>query len=118
MKKKQEEKSRKMLFHKLLTKTANIGVACSDEVDDYKSTGSVLEKLSLFEKLEQRQASAVGTLTKQNSTGSTGSNNESPSGIRRNDEISKPIRSIEKDPGMSFDFTLLFPSSFCFFFFF
>lgn len=76
---------------------------CNDEVDDYKSTGSVLEKLSLFEKLEQRQVSAVGalnTLSKQNSTTSSGSGNESPSGIRRNEDVSKSMRSIEKDPGM------------------
>lgn len=76
---------------------------CNDEVDDYKSTGSVLEKLSLFEKLEQRQASAVGTLnslSKQNSTTSSGSGNDSPSGIRRNEDVSKSMRSIEKDPGM------------------
>lgn len=75
-------------------------------MDDYKSTGSVLEKLSLFEKLEQRQASAVGTinsLTKQNSTTSTGSSNDSPSCGRRNDDLTKSIRSNnEKDPGMHF----------------
>lgn len=74
-----------------------------DDIDDYKSTGSVLEKLSLFEKLEQRQSitsAANATLTKSNSITST-SSNDSPSGsIRRNDEHSRTVRSTDKDPGM------------------
>lgn len=91
-----------------------------DDVDDYKSTGSVLEKLSLFEKLEQRQAASTAAaaaavanaaaLAKSNSiTSSTGAINEtsaSPvSNVRRNDDLSKSIRSIDKDPGMQSNFT-------------
>lgn len=72
-----------------------------DELDDYKSTGSVLEKLSLFEKLEQRQlsASATASLAKSNSVTSTSSNESPSSSVRRSDELSKSICSIDKDPG-------------------
>lgn len=72
-----------------------------DDVDDYKSTGSVLEKLTLFEKLEQRQASTAAALAKSNSITSTGSNEMPTSTVRRNDDLSKSIRSIDKDPGMT-----------------
>ncbi|XP_055316561.1 DEP domain-containing protein DDB_G0279099 isoform X19 [Sitodiplosis mosellana] len=93
----------------------------SEDVDDYKSTGSVLEKLSLFEKLEQRQAASTAAaaaaaavanaaaLAKTNSiTSSTGAINEitaaSPaSNARRNDDLSKSIRSIDKDPGQMYE---------------
>lgn len=97
-----------------MTNTANnsIGVTANDDVDDYKSTGSVLEKLSLFEKLEQRQAStaaavaaAAAAMAKSNSITSSG-NNESQSNIRRNDDLNKSIRSIDKDPGMQFQSSL------------
>lgn len=85
-----------------------------DDIDDYKSTGSVLEKLSLFEKLEQRQAStAAAQLAKQNSITSTTSN-ESPS------NTSKSIRSTDKDSGMYYLITCVFHAfrdAVCVFFF-
>lgn len=73
-----------------------------DEVDDYKSTGSVLEKLTLFEKLEQRQAAMVNalnaaSLVKPFSATSVGI--ESPVTIKKTEELSKSIRSIDKDQG-------------------
>lgn len=80
----------------------SIGLSGGDEVDDYKS-GSVLEKLSLFEKLEQRQAvaaAALNALTKQQQQNVPASSIDSPSNVRRNDELSKSVQSIDKDPGM------------------
>lgn len=83
-----------------------------DEVDDYKSTGSVLEKLSLFEKLEQRQASTAAALAKSNSITSTASNEIIPPTVRRNDDLSKLIRSVDKDPGMTIYTIYHFPPLF------
>lgn len=97
----------KFLLFKCSVYAANnsIGLTGNDETDDYKSTGSVLEKLSLFEKLEQRQASTAAALTalaKTNSSSSSSStqmNNDSSLSIKRNDDLSKSIRSIDKDAG-------------------
>lgn len=83
----------------------------SSKEDDYKSIGSVLEKLSLFEKLEQKQpGGSSSTYNSNNSslTSSMGSLVTKSSGTnilensKKNDEIYKSIRSIDKDPGMFF----------------
>lgn len=76
----------------------------SDDTDDYKSTGSVLEKLSMFEKLEQQHAVAAATaLSLSSSSGasmtSMKSGIEGPLGVKKYDELSKSLRSIDKDPG-------------------
>lgn len=78
----------------------------SDELtDDYKCTGSVLEKLSMFEKLEQKHAAAAAanSLSLSSSTGasivSTKSGIEGPLGVKKYDELSRSLRSIDKDPG-------------------
>lgn len=62
--------------------------------NDFKSIGSVLEKLSLFEKLEQKQIL---------------NNNVAPSSIRvegifnrKNEEIYKAVGIADKDAGMCF----------------
>lgn len=67
-----------------------------DDDDQFKHTGSVLEKLSLFERLEQRQAAAMIALNAAAVTHSTGVGG----GPRKSDEPVKPIRSFDKDPGM------------------
>lgn len=71
---------------------------------DFKSTGSVLEKLSLFEKLDQRQVGAVttATLAKSHSITSTDSSESPTSSVRRHEEMSKSMRSVEKDSGTVF----------------
>lgn len=63
--------------------------------NDFKSIGSVLEKLSLFERLEQKQIL---------------NNNVAPSSIRvegifnrKNEEIYKAVGLADKDAGMCFD---------------
>lgn len=66
-----------------------------DDDDQFKHTGSVLEKLSLFERLEQRQAAAMSALNAANVTHSTGVG----CGLRKPDEPVKPIRNFDKDPG-------------------
>lgn len=79
-----------------------------DADDQFKHTGSVLEKLSLFERLEQRQAAAMSALNAATVTHSTGVGG----GPRKSDEPVKPIRSFDKDPGTFRD--LPFPCSSCF----
>lgn len=83
-------------------------MAGCDDIDDFKSTGSVLEKLSLFEKLEQRQVStAAAVIAKTNSITTstpTTTTNDTQTYAKRNDDLSKSIRSIDKDPGMKISF--------------
>lgn len=69
--------------------------------DEYKHTGSVLEKLSLFERLEQRQAAAMSALNAATITNST-----IATGPRRSDEPIKPIRTFDKDPGTFLHLTI------------
>lgn len=63
--------------------------------DEFKHTGSVLEKLSLFERLEQRQVAAMSALNATTVTNSTAISG----GPRKSDEPVKPIRSFDKEPG-------------------
>lgn len=72
-----------------------------DQTDEYKCNGSVLEKLSLFEKLEHRQVNAITqSLTTNKYSAQSQYNNEAASTIKRGDYISKSTRSIDKDAGM------------------
>lgn len=74
-----------------------------DETDhDLKCNGSVLEKLSMFEKLEHRQASLMAQLAASNKHQMPPHGNESPSTMRRSDYLSKSMRSIDKDAGKWF----------------
>lgn len=95
----------------LISANNSIRVSGGDDVDDFKSTGSVLEKLSLFEKLEQRQASTAAALAKSNSIILTTSI-ETPQAVRRNDDLSKSVRSTDKDPGIIRTSQNHFPESF------
>lgn len=70
-----------------------------DNDDEFKHTGSVLEKLSLFERLEQRQAAAMSALNAASVTNSTAA--ATVAGPRKSEEPVKPIRTFDKDPGMS-----------------
>lgn len=85
----------------------------SDDMDDYKCTGSVLEKLSMFEKLEQKHAAAAASnsLNLSSSSGaSIKSGIEGPLGVKKYDELSKSLRSIDKDPGKFYKMLLNFPN--------
>lgn len=78
-----------------------------EQTDEYKCNGSVLEKLSLFEKLEHRQMNAIGQLLTTNKCSAPPHyNNEAVSTIKRSDYISKSSRSIDKDAGMYRTFEL------------
>lgn len=70
-----------------------------DETDDYKCNGSVLEKLSLFEKLEQRQANAMGQLPAVVKPQMPAHDIDNQSNMKRAEYLSKSMRSIDKDPG-------------------
>lgn len=70
-----------------------------DETDDYKCNGSVLEKLSLFEKLEQRQANAMGQLAAAVKQQMPTNDIENQSNMKRAEYLSKSMRSIDKDAG-------------------
>lgn len=66
-----------------------------DNDEEFKHTGSVLEKLSLFERLEQGQAAAMSAANL------TATNSIAGAGIpKKYDEPIKPIRSFDKEPGM------------------
>ncbi|XP_031636958.1 DEP domain-containing protein DDB_G0279099 isoform X3 [Contarinia nasturtii] len=103
-----------------LSRQASVDAAPSslNDYDDYvvhdnqTLSSSTSEKLSLFEKLEQRQAStaaaaaaaaAAVALAKTNSITSNAGNNETQSIMRRNDDLNKSIRSIDKDPGQMYE---------------
>lgn len=71
-----------------------------DQTDEYKCNGSVLEKLSLFEKLEHRQVNAVAQSLTTNKPAPSHYNNEAVSTIKRSDYVSRSTRSIDKDAGI------------------
>lgn len=77
-----------------------------DDDDEFKHTGSVLEKLSLFERLEQRQAAAMSALNAATITNSASAAAAAP---RRTDEPVKPIRSFDKDPGTFYHLAISSP---------
>lgn len=70
-----------------------------DGAGDYKCNGSVLEKLSMFEKLDQRQANVLAQIPVAGKQYIHTHDNESTANMKRTDYLSKSMRLIDKEAG-------------------